>query len=338
MGVIYKEAPGMLSFEGSAGAYFEGSTLVIQHVGVSPPPSVRGLANQELGWDRASISFREVAKSSAELTSYQRRIHAIAERAGAPDAVPSVAELTRTNSLEVALGPPATPQIIQEIEDLLQRGGVSYSFENSDVRVGACTSRQSCNSAQRAGVGLNLGGSVCSSGWVVNRSGVRYALTAGHCWADRNSGTVTSGTAGAYGTLNSVNTYQNGSHADLRLIRTTSSRAWIYRSSATKAQTVTGISLPFVDGTACLYGRNSEAVRCGTITSTNTSCSSGGVTIYGLVRSSTNMRGGDSGGAVSNTTTGSAARGVASCYSSTTMTFTNISYLSTYGLGSVATE
>lgn len=38
MGVIYKEAPGMLSFEGSAGAYFEGSTLVIQHVGVSPPP------------------------------------------------------------------------------------------------------------------------------------------------------------------------------------------------------------------------------------------------------------------------------------------------------------
>lgn len=51
---IHDDAPGLVEFEGSAGTYFEGSTLVVQHNGATPPQSVLDLANQRLG---AEVDF-----------------------------------------------------------------------------------------------------------------------------------------------------------------------------------------------------------------------------------------------------------------------------------------
>lgn len=335
---IHDDAPGLVEFEGSAGTYFEGSTLVVQHNGATPPQSVLDLANQRLG---AEVDFRQVRHSSAELTDMQIQIHEIASRFDDPKpTVGSVAEIPRSNGLEVTVTPGGDPRIVDAVERLLKAEGVAYTIITDEVEATACSNRKNCNSAQRAGVGLNFGGSVCSSGWIVNRGGVRYALTAGHCWPNSTSGTGTSGTAGNFGTLNAINVWENGSHADLRLIRTTASRGWLYANASQKARVVNGVSLPFVDGASCLYGRNLEGGRCGVINSTNVSCSyDGGIVIYGLSRARGDQSGGDSGGAVGvSSGSGTKAQGVAACSSSTQRLFTSIGYLATYGLGTVVTE
>lgn len=331
--------PGLFAFDGFAGAYLDVETdqLVIQYSKSVPFLDLSLL--EARGVSASQLRFVAVQHSSAYLTNVQVSLWKEAASLSG-DPLVSIAEAVEENGLVVTLSDGVAPEAAHALRLELQLADVHYVVRTGTAYDDACTSRTSCNSAQRAGVRVTVGGN-CSSGWVVNRSGVRYALTAEHCWFGTNSGTVTSG-GGTFGSLNSVNTLAAGSHADLRLIRTTTSQPWIYHSNSTKSRVVNGTSGPVVNGTACLYGANSESGRCGTIASTNASKWSPtcGCTLYGMVTANYSQSvstGGDSGGAVSSSNTGQWARGVHQGSDGSTKYFTNIAYLSTYGLGSVAT-
>lgn len=241
------------------------------------------------------------------------------------------------NGLEVAVAPQLDPEITRELEAILDDLEIPYSIVQEGVSGVACTSRANCDSPQRAGVAINGDGSLCSTGWVVNRSGVRRMLTAGHCWHGTTSGAVTTVGGDAVANLTATTALTNGSHADLRILSVNDSRPWNYRNDSEKSRVVTGVSNGYVDGPACLFGRNNASPRCGVIVTTNTSCKPIGsvnITVYGLMQADYSSSGGDSGGAVATSGIGSVARGVHAC---TNARFTSLAYLSTYGLGTVAT-
>lgn len=338
MPAVRMDAPSLFAEPTYAGSYFDGSILVIQYAGTHLPEDVLPIGSRGgRDWSATDVRFDTVAHSSAKLTALQKSImeYEYGDRTWAS----VVMEDPKINGLDITLDP-RTPEVVERrVLDLLAETEVEFRIRRDDTYPDACSSRTSCGSPQRAGVQINYG-TACSSGWVVNRNGSRGVLTAGHCWPSATSGTVTAG-GETFGNLTSVTAYYGGSHADIRYLSAPDTRAWIYRSSATKAQVVAGTSSPFVGGTACLYGKNSESARCAAITSTNVAVKYGsGPQLYGLVAapySSTITTSGDSGGAVANTTTGNYARGVHSGGNSSTKFFSSIGYLSTYGLGSVAT-
>ncbi|MFG1955068.1 S1 family peptidase [Micromonospora sp. NPDC048830] len=77
-----------------------------------------------------------------------------------------------------------------------------------EIEDDVCTTRANCNDSLRAGLVITRSGGGCSLGFTARSSGVRWALTAGHC----GSGTVSNwSTAGTFiGPLSPVNALNSG--------------------------------------------------------------------------------------------------------------------------------
>ncbi|MFF4268234.1 S1 family peptidase [Streptomyces virginiae] len=314
--------------------------LVVQFAGALPTPDRQdALMKSALnsGSTVSDVEFRVVEHSTAELTGAMEAVWKWAAKAGGTDIpVISVEEDVTTNGLKVVLRPGSEQA---GVRDVLARLDIPAIITEGDGADEACTSRNACDSPRRGGVGISKSNSLCSIGWVVNRSGVRGALTAGHCWWGTNSGSVASGSA-TYGSLTGTNALTNGTHADMRFISIPSGgQPWLYQNAANKARVVTGSSLGSVGSTACLFGRNSENARCGTISSTNASHTSStcGCVVYGQSAASYSSAGGDSGGAVASSSTGNVARGVHSGSFGGAKHYSWIGYTSTYNMGTLAT-
>lgn len=316
---------------------------MIQYVEHSPEIDVLRLAQEGVTPDQVRLD--RVEHSSADLAETQEWIWENAAPSLGAGGLASIAEDVESNGLVIAFGPGIDPgsHDVRAITRGLEERGVSYSIRVESAADDACTSRAACDAPQRAGVRIDRSGTYCSTGWTVNRSGVRFSLTAGHCWFSSNSGAATSGGA-HFGPLNNVNTLSHGSHADLRLVAVSDSRPWVYHSNGTKNRVVSGLSNPVANGMACLFGAKLANGRCGSIISTSASKYSPtcNCTLYDMVTANYSLSiatSGGSGGAVANSTTGQLARGVheGSSDSGLTRYFTAIGYVSQYGLGVVAT-
>lgn len=317
-----------------------GGRLVVQFTDALPAEKTRDeLAAKAVssGSSSADVEFRVVQRSSAELTDGMEAVWAWAgQMDGGALPVVAVEEDVTTNRLNVVLRPGTAPDGVRGVLDRMNIPGDITEGDGADE---ACTSRNACDAPRRGGVGISRSGSLCTIGWVVNRNGVRGAVTAGHCWRGTNSGAVASG-SGTYGSLTGTNALNNGTHADMRYISIPSdSRAWLYQNNSNKARVVTGSALGSVGSTSCLFGRNSATPRCGTISSTNASHTSStcNCVVYGQSAASYASSGGDSGGAVASNSTGNVARGVHAGTYGGAKHYSWIGYTSTYSMGTLAT-
>ncbi|MFD9718556.1 hypothetical protein [Streptomyces sp. NPDC059076] len=316
-----------------------GGRLVVQFAGALPSQQTRDQLLDRAGAAgsaRSAVEFRVVKHSSAQLTRAMKALWGSVRTARGASPVVAIAEDVIANRLKVTVSPGTT---IRPLRATLAGLGVPAQFSEGEGVEEACTSRNVCDSPRRGGVGVSFAGVLCSIGWVVNRAGVRGAVTAGHCGWGTNSGTVSSG-AGAYGSLTNINALAAGTHADMRYISIPSGgQPWLYESAAVKARVVTGSALGTIGASACLFGRNSESARCGTISSLNASHTSStcGCVVYGQSAASYASASGDSGGAIASGTTGSTARGVHSGSFGGAKHYSWIGYTSTYNMGSLAT-
>lgn len=327
-----------------AGSFLDtenGGRLVVQFADALPAQQTRDQFAAKAaasGSSTGDVEFRVVKRSSDELTDAMDAVTKWADgaRAGA-DPVVSVSEDVTANRLKVALRTGTDPAAVREI---LKKRGVSADFTESTGAVDlACTSRNKCNSPRRGGVGVEMPGGGCTIGWIVKKGSTLAAVTAGHCAYGRSSGTVKSGT-GTYGSLTSNNALKNGTHADMRYIKIPSNaKPWLYQNNSNKARVVKKEALGTVGATSCLFGRNSANPRCGTIKSTNVKRKSPTCNcwVYGQSSATFSAAGGDSGGAIASSTTGSTARGILSGSGGDgTMHYSSIGYSSTYNMGTLA--
>jgi hypothetical protein len=317
-----------------------GGRLVVQFAGTLPPERTQDtLAAKSVasGGSADDVEFRVVRHSSAELTDAMKAVWAWATAADQAELpVVAVEEDVTANRLKVVLRPGTAPAGVRSVLDRLDVPAVIAEGNGGDQ---ACSSRNKCDAPRRGGVGVSRSGGACTIGWVVNRSGKRGAVTAGHCWLGTNSGAVKSG-SGTYGSLTGTNALKAGTHADMRFISIPSnSKAWLYQNAANKARVVKKSSLGSVGSTSCLFGRNSENPRCGTISSTNASHTSStcNCVVYGQSAASYSSAGGDSGGAVASSTKGDVARGVHAGSYGGKKHYSDIGYTSTYNMGKLAT-
>ncbi|MEU6313089.1 hypothetical protein [Streptomyces sp. NPDC047014] len=317
-----------------------GGRLVVQFAGALPTTNRQEALTEtalKSGSTVSDVEFRLVEHSSAQLTGAMEAVWKWAAEAGGTGIpVVAVEEDVTANGLKVVLRPGSARTGVQDVLSRLDVPAVITEGGGGDE---ACTSRNACDSPRRGGVGISKSNSLCSIGWVVNRNGVRGAVTAGHCWYGTNSGAVASGSA-TYGSLTSTNALSNGTHADMRFLSIPSGgQPWLYQNAANKGRVVTGSSLGAVGSAACLFGRNSENARCGTISSTNASHTSTtcNCVVYGQSAASYSSAGGDSGGAVASSATGNVARGVHSGTFGGAKHYSWIGYTSTYNMGTLAT-
>lgn len=316
-----------------------GGRLVVQFAGALPAEQTREhllTRARAAGSAATDVEFRVVKHSTAQLTRAMKAVWGSVRTTKAASPVVAIAEDVVANRLKVTISRGTSPHAVRAT---LAKLGVTGQISEGEGVEEACTARNVCDSPRRGGVGVSFAGVLCSIGWVVNRGGVRGAVTAGHCGWGTNTGTVSSG-AGAYGSLTNINALSAGTSADMRYVSIPSGgQPWLYESAAVKARAVTGSALGTTGATSCLYGRNSENARCGTISSTNASHTSNtcGCVVYGQSAASYTSAGGDSGGAVASGTTGSTARGVHSGTFGGTKHYSWIGYTSTYNMGSLAT-
>lgn len=71
-----------------------------------------------------------------------------------------------------------------------------------------CSARNNCNDSLRSGLSIFRSGAGCSQGFTARSSGVRWALTAGHCGSGATSTWTTAGTT--IGQLTTVNSIDSG--------------------------------------------------------------------------------------------------------------------------------
>lgn len=339
---VEKDVPNLRSLPGFAGHFLDnknGGKFIIQfEQGTAPASLAQKLSTVAAlsGSTASDIQIREVKRSSADISTAIRAAWDSLGSQGATKDVSSIAENTKTNGLTIGL---RSTTAKSRVGSLASKLGLPVAFTLEQGEDLACTSRTSCDSPRRGGVGITRSGSACSVGFVVVRSGVRGAVTAGHCWFGTNSGSVLSGTP-TYGSLTSTNALTNGTHADMRWIAIPSgAQPWIYSTNSAMQNVVRGQALGTVGSSVCQFGRNSASPRCGTITSTNSSHVSSvtGYTVYGQSKGTFAAAGGDSGGAVSSSTAGTTARGTVSNGASGNVNYSSIGYTSTYNLGTLLT-
>lgn len=105
------------------------------------------------------------------------------------------------------------------------------------------------------------------------------ALTAGHCWHGTTSGTITSGSAGFFGTLTGQNALFNGTTADARLVETANATTfnWVYWADTLKDRVVGGAHAAYGDiqvgDTVCIRAYVLQPAPCGPVTAVNFSYS-----------------------------------------------------------------
>lgn len=327
-----------------AGSFLDtanGGRLVVQFADALPTQKTREQFSAKAvvsGSSTDDVEFRVVKRSSKDLDQAMDAVTKWADSArGGADPVVSVSEDVTANRLKVALRTGTDPAAVREI---LGKMGVSADFTESTGAVDlACTSRNKCDSPRRGGVGVEMPGGNCTIGWIVKKGSTLAAVTAGHCSYGRTSGTVKSGGA-AYGSLTSNNALKNGTHADMRYIKISSNaKPWLYQNNSNKARVVKKEALGTVGATSCLFGRNSATPRCGTLKSTNVKRKSPTCNcwVYGQSSATFSAAGGDSGGAIASSTTGSTARGILSGSGGDgTMHYSSIGYTSTYNMGKLA--
>lgn len=336
---VEKEVPNLSSIPGYAGHFLDnlnGGTFIVQFQRGKFPDNLSQTlthAAQRSGSRPSDIQVREVERSSAQLTDEMRTIWRQAEAKGLMSEITNVGEDPRTNGLAVTV---AKVEAIEKLQPLTGKG-IPVAISVADGTDLACSSRNSCDSPRRGGVGITRSGSACTVGWVMYRGGAPGAVTAGHCWFGTNSGAVLSGSS-TYGSLTSTNALTNGTHADMRWISIPNgAMPWIYASDSAKQNVVKNQSLGSVGASACLLGRNNPSPRCGTITSTNSShvSSTTGYVVYGQSRASFAAAGGDSGGAVASSSTGITARGIVSNGGGGGVNYSWIGHSSTYNMGAL---
>jgi hypothetical protein len=322
---------------GFAGTYLDnanGAKLVIQYAGTLPSPALMSAVRGAIGPD--AVEFRVVGVSSAAIDAAIRAVWAWAgSRAG--DMIGSVGEDVKTNGMVVGIKPGVDPA---PIADLLRARGISARFVTGEGSEEVCTSRNACDSPRRGGVGVDDTIEACTTGWIVVREGRLGALSAGHCWFTRTSGTLTSNGL-TYGSMTSVNALRSGTSLDMRFISIAdNAQSWLYQDSGFPNRPVNGFSFGTVGDTACLFGRNADRPRCGSIVSTNTSHISdicGGCAVLNQVSANYESANGDSGGAVGASTTGSIARGTHSGAFHDGKHFSSLNFIERNGLGKLAT-
>jgi streptogrisin C len=89
-----------------------------------------------------------------------------------------------------------------------------------EVEEDVCTSRANCNDSLRAGLVIRRTGGGCSLGFTARSSGVRWALTAGHCGGGTTTNWSTAGTP--IGPMSPVNALNSGA-VDAGAIQVTNS-------------------------------------------------------------------------------------------------------------------
>ena len=337
---VERDLPELSAAKGFAGHFLDnenGGTFVIQFQRGTTPTSFTSTLSasaRSVGGAAADIEIREVAFSSAQLTDAMRTVWEKAQAGKLSAQISSIGEDPKTNGLTIAVTDAAA---LKRVSVLAEGIGVPTSFTIAQGADLSCGSRISCDSPRRGGVGITRSGGSCTTGWIVVRSGVRGAITAGHCWYGTNSGNVLSSSSAVYGSLTSTNALTNATHADMRWIAIPSgAQPWIYANNSAKQNVVKGSSLGTVGATACQFGRNSATPRCGTMTSTNTShTSDAGFVVYGQSRATFPGLPGDSGGSVATSATGVTARGTVSNGGSSGVNYSWIGYTSQYNLGTL---
>lgn len=291
------------------------------------------LAKATVGSTAEPVEFRIVEHSSAELAGAITAAWAWSDgRADKP--IGALSENVINNTVDVNLNNGAAKS---DVEALFRALGIEANVSTVAGQDAVCTSRTACDSPRRAGVEIGTSAGVCSSGWIVLRNGVRGGLTAGHCWYGSNSGAVTSGGL-TFGSKTTVNALTDGTHADMRYLSIPSNaQPWIYQNNTTTARVVSGTMFPTVGQVLCSFVRSSANPKCGTVSSTNAGHTSTttGARVYGQIRASTSVVPGDSGGATASNGTGNVAVGTVSYGSTSFGHHSSVSYLATYGLGSV---
>ncbi|WP_169701968.1 hypothetical protein [Janibacter terrae] len=337
--------PTLTSEEGFAGHYLDvknGGSFVIQFKNGMVPDTLRARLDQvaeAAGSSKDSIEVREVANSSAELTSAMKSWWS----SSSSKLVKSIGEDPARNGLVIDV---ETTDDANRLAAERNSATARSSLSAIDTRFRvtrsmgdlACTARNGCNDPQRGGVGITRWDSACSTGWVMYRPGGRGVLTAGHCWHAENGGVVKS--TWSLGNLNSLNALKDGTHADIRWIVASDARPWVYGDSSHKARVVQQKSAGTVGGPACVFGRNDDSPRCGTISSTNAQhqSSTTGDRVYGQYTATFSATGGDSGGAVAGSTLGATARGTVSAGGPGAVNYSWIGYADTYDMGNLVTE
>lgn len=285
------------------------------------------------------VAFRIVAHSNAELEAFQDTLWKWGRQTN-PGMLQSTSVSHETNTLVIQIRSRASETLVYEY---MKSYPYKYTLEVGRTTEEVCTSRLACDSPQRAGIGIDRNGGVCTAGWIVVRDGQRGALTAAHCWHGETSGGVGSGGRG-FGALTGITSFprqDRTTSADMRFILVTNSRPVIYQSAAFKAEPVEGRVAPQVGEAACIFRRSAESGNCGKITdvSVRSYSASCGCDVYNLVQATYEATGGDSGSPIASSGNGHYALGIHRGDGvSGSELFSNLAYLSTYHLGSLVTQ
>lgn len=184
--------PDLFTFEGYAGSYVDVTTdrFIVRYSAGEPSTVASEL--RAAGFTEAQVELKHTPHSSAQLTRLQEDLWKHASTL-TPNPLSAIAEDVESNGLIITIWDgESADSMLEYVRQILDRDSVEYSIRFAEAVDSDCASRTDCEAPQRAEVRVSRVNS-CSSGWVVNRSGVRYALTAGHCWFGENSDAVTSG-------------------------------------------------------------------------------------------------------------------------------------------------
>jgi len=256
-----------------AGGYTDQAGGHVFVIGFTDDPARHEAAIQDLLPAGATYRVRRVPHTLAELMDLQERI-------------------TVERNFLAAQGISVTAIIVDEIHNQVEVGvadlddddvstlegrygdGILSVFKSGGGILTACNSRYDCYGPPlRAGINVDQTG--CSLGFVVNQSGVRRILTAGHVPCGSTAGTLHHA-GSAIGSVRTRSwfagdTWETADAAAIGNLTATQDDNLVYRTSTTT--NAVGVAQSFDSETysnfVCLSGRYKEAVRCGTRVTTN---------------------------------------------------------------------
>lgn len=204
-----------------------------------------------------------------------------------------------TNSVVITTDPGAEDAAVELV--------AASGADESTVRVVTSKQRPRPVYDIRGGDRYNVPNSWCSMGFAATRSGASGFVTAGHC------GTTGTAVSGANGVPLGSFAGSRFPGADYAWVRNTNSASWNIlprvNNYAGGSIDVRGGMEAAVGAAVCRSGART-GYRCGTITAKNVTVNYSAGAVYGMVRSSACVGGGDSGGSF--ITPGTEAQGVTS--------------------------
>jgi streptogrisin C len=257
-----------------AGGWFDPHTAEF-HIAVTTPAAARDVASVAVRSPGLVVNTHQVARSMRELGEQVERIRTGTDRlAKAADGQVTID--VRTN--EVVVRVPKTTFATLAAADVPAGVRVEQGAKVTE-HPDACTSRTDCDNDLRAGLVLRRSGTLwCSVGFTARSSGVKFALTAGHCVG--TIGETWSNGTGTVRTVGPATDFINSGNQDVGAIQVTNS----FYSAQTAGRImlgpssfapVTGESFNLVNDVNCLSASYTDPARsgnpCATVTEVGSS-------------------------------------------------------------------